>query len=252
MQNKRKGNLILTLMVTTGATLMITTMLSLATTQRLRTKDSAERAGDLTSYITFANLCADAFRDDLESQFAEMVVATVEDVEGVELTFSDYMSLVQDIQAPLVRQAGDVDVAAPEWLYVLHDAAAPIEYVGLDTTGNADFVAFYKSLLQGAKLEIRVDEPLAISGATVDNLALTYGTGDRLLLNDIYYTVTLEKGTTRLIQHYKLTGEYVRFIYSDVFVRASVSGERASNVLIAQTATQTAVRHTDPNDYISY
>ena len=238
----RKGNLNITMFIAVAATMMITAMLSLATTQRLNTKGAAEKAGDLASYIAIANLCADAFRDDLESQYSDLPIATVDDVDGLIVTFEDYAQIVENIQQPLKRELASGEDISPAWLYLLSDPTAPLDYTGLETPNNEDFSNYYRDLIRGAKLEIRVDAPVSISGATVDDTGITYQSGDRLYLNDITYTVTLERGMTHVIQHYRLTGEYVRYTYMTAYVHGEVSGERAQNILESQSVSQTAIR----------
>ena len=245
---KRRGNLILTMMVVSGALLMIASLLSMTTAQRLRARNTAEKAGDIASYIAIANLCADAFRDDLESQFADMPVVTVENIDGTQMTFVDYEEMLGRMQKALMETDDPDEEGAVYWTYVLSDPEAPMEYSGLDSAFNADFVAYHRELLRNAGLEIRVDAPLGIAGATVHGGEIAYNSDDKLYLNDICYTVTLEKGTMRLTQKYRLTGEYIQFNYLDTSVHGSISGDRAQNILEEQQLLQNVISSAQLSD----
>lgn len=230
-----RGNLLITVMIVLFATLMVGSMLAITTAQMNLSRSRAERAGDTESYVALANLCADAFKDELEAQSASVSIVSTEDPDGMELTLSVYDDIVEKMHVELIKPGTTPDEEnGGRWTYILTDPILPIEYAGLE---DKDFRNKSDDLLKDARLSISVDAPFSVS-APVDGMALTFETGDEIYFDDITFTVILEKGTTQVIQHYRLSGEILSARYTPALAIGSVDGSRAVCVLESQSVSR--------------
>lgn len=71
MMKYRRGNLFLTVIVFLLLTMSIGSLFTLTVSNKTDSYEKAKQAGNINSYIALANVCADAFRNDLKvKQFA--------------------------------------------------------------------------------------------------------------------------------------------------------------------------------------
>ena len=82
MMKYRRGNLFLTVIVFLLLTMSIGSLFTLTVSNKTDSYEKAKQAGNINSYIALANVCADAFRNDLESQTVRINTADVNNPDG--------------------------------------------------------------------------------------------------------------------------------------------------------------------------
>lgn len=249
MKRYRRGNLLLTVVVFLLLTMTLGGLFSISASNRYRAYELAQSAGNVNAYIALANVCADAFRNDLEGQTVRVNIADVTNPTGslggggtadslAQIPTSVYEDAIKTIQMggagrnglQLAAVAGEPDA----WWYTLVDARDALDYAGVSDTASLNKT---ESLLENSKLTIKVLAPLTVSlsGEEDETQMLT---GDTLTIDNIYYQVTLSKGTTKITQDYCLSGEKMTGRVENSLVWIAVDGSSASNTMTAQTATQ--------------
>ena len=182
----------------------------------------------MQSYIALANLCADAFVDDLESQ-STSIYADVSSPDGLEINFTTYEAQIENIQNSLMIPATEPDDDG-KWKYVLSNPMLPIEYAGIE---DSNFLKYAKKLLNEAKLSIPVKGPLAVTEP--DNDDEDFGAAEEhVVINDILFEVVLEKGTRKVVQEYRLSGEKLAVRADDTSALFQIRGDDAECILESQ------------------
>lgn len=231
---KRSGNLIIVIVVFAFMAMTLAAIFSISVSQREKARRNAEKAGDINSYITIANLCADAFKNDLESEVVsfEASLTNLSAEYGAEI----YHDATKMIQEELTKDEGET---AGSWIYYLKDPKDVFDYIGVT---SAEMSTVAERLLEHASVKITIKEPL--TGDEIEETDdISLEDGNTVSLDAIYYTVVLEKGTTYIEQDYCLEGEH---LICDVKydsrnpgvvsrVQIKVNAENANNMLISQT-----------------
>lgn len=228
----RKGNLLITVVIALFVALMSTSLLMFLNVQRAQVRHRVETAGTTESFIALANICADAFKYDLEMQHSRIALTSVEFPDGIEVSLDTYDSAVRSFQAAL---SSDGTYSSGEWEYCIHDPKALIEYAGIT---DRDFVKIIDSLLEDAAFSITVRNGLELSGSLSEDESITFNTGDELPIEDVLFTVVLEKGTTQVIQEYRLSGEKLYARYGGSMLSLSVDSADAANTMESQLITR--------------
>ena len=231
---RRRGNLLITVFVMVFITMMVSMMLMLSISQRARSQNQAEAAGVIDSYIAISNICADAFKTDLEAQYATYVLATVENPEGINVSLDTYDSAAHDIQERLTSET----IGFNSWKYTQTQPSIIISYADVENTSFLDVV---NDLLDEARMSIVVSSDLSIIAPSGDDV-ISLDTGDLVPIEDIMYTVTVEKGTTQVVQTYRLSGEALSVRNNGSVLSIHVSGDGAKNILESQIVTRASTR----------
>ena len=222
---RRRGNLLITVLVFFMLALTMGSLFSLSAAQKTKARLKAAQSANTMNYVTIANLCADAFKSDLESQTVRIVPAGVDNPEG-EYGFEIYDEALQTMQSGLTRQ----DNGDGTWLYTLTDPNDIIEFTGLT---DSDTVKDMTTLLKDARVDITVTGNFsAVGGGEDDQQQLV--TGDKITLGEIYYQVVLRKGTWKITQDYCLKNEAITGRFEDTLVWMAIDGERAENDMTGQ------------------
>lgn len=230
---RRKGNLLITVVVLLVVTLMMSSMLALINAQAFKSRMRAENAGVVESYIALANLCADSFVSDIEAmRIGSIPVASVENPLGREITIGTYDEVLQDMQDSLTMD--DTTIEEGKWRYVLDDPKLSLDFV---PTVNTDFSELAEELLDNATLKIVVASGMTVTQA-VDGETIRFKGEDHLYIDDIVFTVTLTKGTTRVVQNYILTNEIFTARFTGGTMTCYISGEKAVCTLESQYVTR--------------
>ena len=219
MMKYRRGNLFLTVIVFLLLTMSIGSLFTLTVSNKTDSYEKAKLAGNINSYIALANVCADAFRNDLESQTVRINTADVNNPDGavggdggegvqteqIPVTiYEDAIKIIQKGDASrqglqLAAVAGEPDA----WWYTLVNASDALAYAGVS---DSDTLSATEKLLKDSKLTIKVLAPLTLSLSGEED-GTTMETGDTMTVDNIYYQVILTKGTTKITQDYCLEGE---------------------------------------------
>lgn len=233
LRKKRRGNLLITILVFVVVVMMLTSIFGMLTGQTASAKIKAGKAGETQSYITLANMCANAFQTDLEGQATRITMADVAHPDG-DWGAEIYDKAIANIQTSI--QLGDVD-AEGAWAHTLTNPVDIIQYAGIpadnslsiDNPADMEEAAQFElnkarnqaltemnDLLKDSKVSITVKAPLEVFHGAEGNQELLQN-GDTLLIQDILFDLVLTKGTTKVNQSYRLTGEYLtgRFTMSE-------------------------------------
>lgn len=238
MLTRRKGNLLITVLAFFCIVLITTAMLNLSITQQNFERQQAINAGKTTSYIALANLCADAFRSDLESQRTSYM-AGVMNPTG-DFSQEIFNSGAGSIQSNLENRVGPAGMP-DSWYHYMSDPNDVIGFIGLM---EEDSVKLAEKLLDGATVSILVYAPLEARNPISNTILVS--DGEDMPLTDINFRVVLEKGMTQIIQDYRLSDENLSIRMEKVqnggdwivnYVWVVVDGEDASCDLIGQTVT---------------
>ena len=237
MMKYRRGNLFLTVIVFLLLTMSIGSLFTLTVSNKTDSYEKAKQAGNINSYIALANVCADAFRNDLESQTVRINTADVNNPDGAVGGDGgeDAIKIIQKGDASrqglqLAAVAGEPDA----WWYTLVNASDALAYAGVS---DSDTLSATEKLLKDSKLTIKVLAPLTLSLSGEED-GTTMETGDTMTVDNIYYQVILTKGTTKITQDYCLEGEKLTGRFESSLVWIAVDGESATNNLTGQIATQ--------------
>ena len=250
MMKYRRGNLFLTVVVFLLLTMSIGGLFTLTVSNKTDSYEKAKQAGNINSYIALANVCADAFRNDLESQTVRINTADVnnpagavggdggEGVQPAQIPVTIYEDAIKIIQkGDASRQGLQLAAVAGEpdaWWYTLVNASDALAYAGVS---DSDTLSATEKLLKDSKLTIKVLAPLTLSLSGEED-GTTMETGDTMTVDNIYYQVILTKGTTKITQDYCLEGEKLTGRFESSLVWIAVDGESATNNLTGQIATQ--------------
>jgi hypothetical protein len=189
-------------------------------------KQKVETSGYSESYITVSDMCANAFVEDLESQYASIVTATVTNING-DYDLNIYHTACRQIQTAL-QQSSDGDV----WYHKLTD---PIDILSYSEITDESTISFLTELLNNATVSIAVSSDIDVT--TPENTTYANENLNKFEINDIYFSVTLEKGTTKITQNYVLSGEVLYGKYETAVVRCSIDNSNAvlSHINIAKS-----------------
>ena len=221
-----------------GIVLILGGMFSLSNMRTSATRVKAIKAGDMDSYITLANICADAFQADVEWQTVS-VYAGLENPDGWDTSVINYevfdkvietMQFGDGTKPGLVRE---MVAGSDAWKYALTTPATAISYAGVT---DADTLSLTSRLLKNADVDITVLSGLEYFNPHMEDSDEVHDTEQVMQLSDITYVVTLKKGTMLVKQEYVLSGELLRARYSASNVTVAVDGSNAENRLVTQTA----------------
>lgn len=223
LEKKRRGNLLITVLVFVVVVMMLTSIFGILSGQTASARFKAGKAGETQSYITLANMCANAFQKDLEGQATRITMADVEHPDG-DWGTEIYDKAIADIQKAI--QLGNTDTNG-NWKHTLSKPSDIIQYagipadnpLGIGNPANAAEAAQFelnkarshaleemKDLLEDSKVSITVEAPLEIFHGAEENQELLQN-GDTLLIQDILFDLVMTKGTTKVTQSYRLSGE---------------------------------------------
>ena len=239
MKHKKRGNLLITLSVFIFVVLVLTGLFANLNTQRAAARTKATYAGDTDSYITLTNLCADAFQSDIEGQVVRLY-ADVGNPEGWQIEDAGYEIFDTAVQ---LMQKGDgtnqglqrgENLESGEWFYQLTDPADALAFAGIE---QADVLKITERLLKNGTVSVCVKTDFDVNSIQIDEEGMRENE-KKWEMGDVFYTVTLRKGTTKVNQEYKLSGEILVARYEDTMVRITVDGTNAKNQMISQTVTR--------------
>lgn len=240
LNRTRKGNLLIVMAVFITIVLVLG---GLFTTTSMRTSTArlkAQRAGDMESYITLANICADAFQADLEWQSVTLY-PSVDNPNGWDLSTINYevfdealetMQLGDGVKSGLKRTDGPGE----SWLYQLTNPTTAIVYAGIDDSAT---LKLCNRLLENAEVSVTINSGLEYFNPKITSSRDMHEDEQVVQISDITYTVWLKKGITTIRQDYVLSGEMLKARYSTNNVQISVDGSSAVNQMVSQTATRT-------------
>ena len=225
---RRRGNLLITVVVLFVVVLTLSALFSLSVAQKANARANTQKAGSASSYVTIANLCADAFKNDLEGQSASIATASVDNPTG-DFGLEVYDEAATTIQHGLTFKEG----ADGSWQHTLTNPSDIIEYAGIM---DDDVTKLLNTLLKDAKVSITVESVLSV--VTVNSSSEdAEDVGNSFKFDDIYYRVVLTKGTWKITQDYCLKNEKLIGRFDDTLVDMRVNGDNATNKLISQTVT---------------
>lgn len=225
--------MVMVVLVLLMLTLMLTGLFSITNAQQESARLKVSEAGEVNSYIALANMCADAFRCDLEGLYWKKNTADVDDPTGAG---SDYGIEIYDEAIVMFQNAlmlGDAPNEDGSWTYQLTTPYAAVEYAGVSDTDAVDYMY---ELLNGGKLTVLVQGPFAVTAADGDIPALA--NGDYVTISDITFTLRLTKGTWLVEQQYRLSGEKLTGRYEGAQALFSIDGEDAVCQLERQTVSR--------------
>ena len=239
MAEKRRGNLLITLSVFIFVVLVLTGLFANLNTQRATARVKAVYAGDTDTYITLTNLCADAFQSDIEGQVVRLY-ADVGNPDGWQIENAGYeifdtaVKMMQkgDASNPGLQRGDNLDTG--EWYYQLTDPSDALAYAGIE---REDITKITERLLKNGTVSICVKTDFDVNSIQIDDDGMRENE-KKWEMGDIFYTVTLRKGTTKVNQEYKISGEILVARYDDTMVRITVDGSKAKNQMISQTVTR--------------
>lgn len=239
---RRRGNLLVTVLVFIMLTMTITAMFSINVSMKQNARTKANQAGDSHAYIALANLCADAFKDDLEAQVVRIVTADVENPDGTgeedaeDIGLEVYNEALAEIQASLTRETVDDNT----WLHHLTDPHDPLAYIGFtgEEEGLQSAAELAARLLEDAVVEIKVTSGDLTASGGLEGESGNLTTGDNIGIDNIYYTVTLTKGTWKVVQNYCLQGERLTGRIEPSLIWIAADGTDAVNQMIGQSVSK--------------
>lgn len=249
----RRGNLFLTVVVFLLLTMTMGSLFTLTVSNKTSAYEKARHAGAINAYISLANVCADAFRNDLEAQTVRINIADVTNPGGTlegeggeggeaggtpQIPATIYEDAIEIIQKGNASRQGlqlaAVSGEAGAWWYTLTSAEDALAYAGVADSKTLDATG---KLLKDSKLTIKVLAPLTLSLSGEEDGTIME-TGDTMTVDNIYYQVILTKGTTKITQDYCLEGEKLTGRFESSLVWIAVDGDAATNKLTGQIATQ--------------
>lgn len=240
-QKRRRGNLLIVLAVFITISLLLGGLFSASSVRATVARTNVVRAGDLDSYITIANLCADAFKEDLEWQGVTLY-PNVANPSGWNLTNINYdvfEEAIDAIQNGDGAHAGlkltDVDGG---WQYQLVNPINALTYAGIND--NA-VLSLAERLLDNADVKIVVHNDLSVYAPDRNAEKNIRASEQYLQLDDITFTVTLQKGVIRVQQDYVLSGEVMVARFTEAKVQVTIDGTEAENRMLSQTAIKNYV-----------
>lgn len=235
MRKRHRGNMLIVVAVFAGLVLVLSGMFTLILSQQRNAQQKAEESGVLDSYIAIANLCADGFKYQLEGKGAQFNPS----VDNPTAEYGDevFESALQMIQADLSDGAASEDGS---WSWKIKNPKTIMEYSAVIDNDSA--AALADELLDKATLEVGISQDMTeeISGRRYSGIHAI----DIAEIDPIYFTVTLEKGTVKIVQQYRLAGELMTRNHdtdSDgniVHVNIKINGSNSTCTLIEQKATR--------------
>lgn len=237
---RRRGNLLVTVLVLIMLTMTMTAMFGINVAMKQSSWTRAKLSGDSHSYIALANLCADAFKDDLEAQVVRIVTADVENPDGTgeseEIGLEVYNEAMGQIQNSLSRATVDANT----WLHHLTDPQDALAYIGFlgANAGQKDALKLAERLLEDSAVEIKVTSGNLAATGGMENESGNLISGDNIGIDNIYYTVTLTKGSWKVVQEYCLQGERLTGRIEPSLIWISADGVNAVNQLVGQSVTK--------------
>ena len=231
---RRNGNMLIVVSFFLALIILLTGVFSFVGKQKEFARIRATQAGKTSSYIALANLCADAFCNDLESMHGETVIASIGHPGGTDLDPSIYDDAVKTMQAKLENPDAAAPVPSPDtWTYWLHDPNVVIEFSGI---ADRESLSKIERLLDQSSMDISISAPLSLTYRSDDKSEMM--NGDTATISDVIFTIVLKKGTWKVEQTYCLSGEKLVARYSDVKLYYSINNENAQCKLLSQTVTQ--------------
>lgn len=197
----------------------------------LSARQKAADSGQVTSYVSIANACADTFCADFESLFWVTTVADLENMYGnTEISLEIFDEALKKFQAALELQRTD----DPIWQYVLTDPSLAMGYAGIEDKKTVTYLA---KIIEDATVTIQIHNTLSLyaRGNEEDNGAAD---GDVIDVADIIFSVQLEKGTWKITQVYRLSGEKIVGLYGDAQNKFYIDGSEAVCQLESQIVTR--------------
>lgn len=249
---KRKGNMLITIVVCLFSVLIVGSMTTITSKHKDMAITRAANAGRIESYIALANLCADLFRTELENTHYSLALTEGAHVEGIELDLSSYENALRAMQLQVTSPHAPAGGPAGSWLYPLSDPAEPLSYIGIDNDALKNYT---DQILDGATIQIQIDAPLSLAYTVEEDLS--FEDTDEMYLNDIWYTITLKKGTFTLVQRYRLSDEIFVAQKNMTLLMTTIDPRFAKTAMVSQTLTQrdlqvsTDIRIVDPSE-VSY
>lgn len=258
---KRRGNLMITLFIFFVLVIVLTSLFGLTAAQKHTAYSKASNMGDTNSYISVARLCADSFVSDLETRTANVLIAPFvspdaeTDLEAIaamepETTFEEadlsYDLSVYD-QAIDIIQNGTPDTTpktfglkmsggvsgTTEWYHFLRD---PKRVFAENDITDVDTKELVDRLFEDATVEVKVYDNLQVSITDDDDVQNV--TGDTLTIDPVYFSVTLTRGTVKVEQEYRLSGEKIVARYGTSLLYVYVDGSNATCELIRQNVSR--------------
>ena len=223
---RRNGNILITLLIFLTATIALGGLMGINVSERNKAEQGAKTAGNTDAYISIANVCADAFIDDLLTQRTTLVIADITNPTG-DFSFDVYDKAIENIQTALCRRTA----ADGSWYHHLTDPMDTLDYSGIDTGKIRTYLA---SLLKDATVTIHIFQPMAVEFDKDNDNSATLLTGDNLTIEDIEYEVVLKKGAWLVKQEYKYSGAKIFARYDDTAITITVDGEDGVNQMTSQ------------------
>lgn len=242
MKKRRHGNMLITVAVFAGLVIVLSGMFSLVIAQKNNALKKGNSAGSLDSYVAIANLCADCFKSQFESKGAQFTPT-------VDNPTAEYGSEIFDTSLQLIQQnLSDGNISEDgSWVWKVKNPKTVIEYASI--MDNEDAAALANELLDNAVLKVTVSGGFSVTDTGERHPEIN--AKDVVDVDPIFFTVVLRKGTTEIVQNYKLEGELMTRRHDtdadDNIVRVNINiyGKDAANTLLGQTASRTSVRSSE-------
>lgn len=230
--NTRKGNIVLAVVILIVLMTTFVSLLSINIAQKNNARAKASIVGDTNSYISMANICGWAFKDDLEAQSMKIVVADVSNPQGIEIGIEIFDTVISAFQQALQKNSAEPPTAPWE-----HTLETP--YDAIDFTGITDDKAtqHLQRILNNASVTTTINSTLSVIGAEDDTVSVKDGSS--ITITDILFDVVLTKGTWKITQSYRISGEKITMRLEGAFAVFNVDNTEATCTLEKQTVTRT-------------
>lgn len=235
-QRKRQGNLLITVMVFIMLTIIFAGIFSTVVAQKNSAIIKARTAGDVNSYITLCNICAGAFKDDLEGQSVNIIVASVENPDGSideEYVAELYDEAITKIQESLKHNEKNDSEMPEAWFHTLENPRDALDYEGITHEGVLETA---DRLLENATVSIKVLGPMRANQSSF--WEIEDAQSSTAVIDDILFEVVLKKGTTKVVQNYCLKNEKIAGRFDESGAHMTVQGDTSELILQSQTVTR--------------
>lgn len=212
---RRKGNLLMAVIVFAFlASMSVTMLLSANVTRKAASKRSSE-AMYIYSMQCCTSMAAQQLYHDLDSLSASSPY------NPVYLSTEDYQNTVTTIYQRLFDGDGK---------YVVEDMRAVIDYAGIK---EDDIRGMLQSVARNTSFALRAETKLILNYADPDNI-LAFAGGDRIALEEFVFNLTFEKGNRIVEQTYQITGLYATAEHGDTTYEIRIHNDEADCQLLTQ------------------
>lgn len=233
---KRKGNLLLLVTIFFFLVLTVGSLFTITAAQRSQARIKVVNSAQTNSFLSITRVCADAFKDDLETQEYIHIISSI-DNPGGEINIDTYQAALEYIQSGYGASSGlerASGVAPNSWYHTLTDPNDAIDFAGVTDEAALEYL---DSIIQNAEVDILVHSDFALDPSAFGNV-LEFASGDVVKLQDIYFTVSMVKGSWQIEQDYVLSGEKMVASYEENRILFQIDKTEAECEVVAQRVTR--------------